>query len=84
MKFTAQKLVLRREPIPPGAEKPEFIQRLQDVEIVEGSAARFDVRVRGNFLFCFLFVVLRFCLVGWFCLFSSDLQSLHGLFSDRE
>ena len=46
--FTAQKLVLRREPIPAGAVKPEFIQRLQDIEIVEGSAAKFDVRVRGN------------------------------------
>lgn len=75
VKFTAQKLVLRREPIPPGAEKPEFIQRLQDVEIVEGSAARFDVRVRGNFLFYFLIDELRACLlclfvglVGWFVL----------------
>lgn len=33
--------------MPPGAVKPEFIQRLQDVEIVEGSAAKFDVRVKG-------------------------------------
>ena len=48
--FTAQKLVLRREPIPPGAEKPEFLQRLQDIEIVEGSAAKFDVRVKGKIL----------------------------------
>lgn len=46
--FAAQKLVLRREPVPAGAVKPEFIQRLQDVEIVEGSAAKFDVRVKGN------------------------------------
>lgn len=54
--FSAQKLVLRREPIPPGAEKPEFIQRLQDIEIVEGSAARFDVRVKGTVLFFSSFV----------------------------
>ena len=46
--FTAQNLVLRREPVPAGAVKPEFIQRLQDVEIVEGSAAKFDVRVKGK------------------------------------
>jgi len=39
---------LRREPVPAGAVKPEFIQRIQDIEIVEGSAAKFDVRVKGN------------------------------------
>lgn len=39
---------MRREPVPAGAVKPEFIQRIQDVEIVEGSAAKFDVRVKGN------------------------------------
>lgn len=40
--------MLRREPVPAGAVKPEFIQRIQDVEIVEGSAAKFDVRVKGK------------------------------------
>ena len=37
----------RREPVPPDAVAPEFLQRIQDVETVEGSAARFDVRVKG-------------------------------------
>ena len=62
--FTAQKLVLRREPVPAGAVKPEFIQRIQDVEIVEGSAAKFDVRVKGNLFFnkfILLFLVRCMC-----------------------
>ena len=68
-KFTAQKLVLRREPIPPGAVRPEFIQRLQDVEIVEGSAAKFDVRVKGTLLFIYFFI-MNIILVptGTYCL----------------
>ena len=49
--------MLRREPVPPGAVKPEFIQRLQDIEIVEGSAAKFDVRVKGTVLFLLLFLL---------------------------
>lgn len=43
----AQSVVLRRQPVPPGSTKPEFIQRLQDQEIVEGSASRFTVQLRG-------------------------------------
>lgn len=38
---------MRRQPVPPGSVKPEFIQRLQDQEIVEGSAARLVVQVQG-------------------------------------
>ena len=49
--------MLRREPIPPGAIKPEFIQRLQDVEIVEGSAAKFDVRVKGTLLSIYFLIM---------------------------
>ena len=30
-----------------GLFEPQFVQKLQDLEVVEGSAARFDVTVKG-------------------------------------
>ena len=59
---------MRREPVPAGAVKPEFIQRIQDVEIVEGSAAKFDVRVKGNYSLIGMFDFFS-CLCVCFALF---------------
>ena len=61
---------MRREPVPAGAVKPEFIQRIQDVEIVEGSAAKFDVRVKGNYSLIGMFDFSS-CLCVCFALFFS-------------
>ena len=40
---------LSREVDQDGLCEPDFLQKLQDLEVVEGSAARFDVRVRGMY-----------------------------------
>lgn len=31
-----------------GQFQPQFVRKLQDLEVVEGSAARFDIIVKGN------------------------------------
>lgn len=43
--------------------EPEFLQKLQDIEVVEGSAARFDVRVKGMYHFVLLTYTVFLCYV---------------------
>ena len=35
-----------------GQFQPQFVRKLQDLEVVEGSAARFDIIVKGNLRSC--------------------------------